>query len=167
MVKMSIFRLNAILPPSGEKLGSKSFELDDPLVRGVWPVPSGLITEIPLKVVAPSTCEKAIICPSGENDGSEALSRLGPGNVSWVWPEPSEFMIQIWGADPGTWRSKAILSPSGENVGWRSRFEAPLVTWVWPLPSGFITQIWASDEPTGSRWKAIHSPSAEYDGARS
>ena len=83
----------------------------------------------------PPACDAYAISLNGAGDHvgrSHQVSR-----VICCWPEPSAFMIQIWGR-PVRFDVKAIWLPVGDHVGVTS-FSGWLVSRRNPLPSRFTT----------------------------
>src|SRR5689334_11577768 len=81
-------RLNAILVPSGDQVGSRSL---DPLVSCVRAVPSEFITQIENGYGdVDAWAAKAILLPSGDQAGSMSYD---PGGLMMVSPVPSGLIV--------------------------------------------------------------------------
>src|SRR5580765_251153 len=118
-------RLNAIIVPSGEKVGANAGRLLS--VSWVRFEPSSSITQMfcPLR-------ENVILVPSGDQSGrSSALSPV----VSRSGLEPSASMTQMSRKTSETSVVNAIFEPSGDHAGQVSWLFGVLVSRVLLLPS--------------------------------
>ncbi len=80
--------------------------------------------------IAPSL-QKAILVPSGDQVGS--ASTAWP-EVSFLWPVPSAFIVQMSKLPAPLILLKAILDPSGEKAGSRSLSELSVRRRGWFAP---------------------------------